>query len=98
MLEWLEAHQISCLFKETFGTDCPGCGLQRALLLLVKGELWASVCIWPGVIPLLIFLLLILVRICGVKKISDGMLKKVGFVCLIIILISYLLKLIVKTY
>lgn len=53
---------------------------------------------WPGLFPLLVFLLLAVARICGVKKISGELLKNIGFVCLIIILISYLLKLTVNTY
>ena len=98
MLEWLETHQLPCLFKLVFGIDCPGCGFQRAVLLLLEGKLGSAVCMWPGLFPLLVFLLLAVVRICGVKKISGELLKNIGFVCLIIILISYLLKLTVNTY
>lgn len=98
MLEWLEAHQLPCLFKATFGIECPGCGFQRAVILGMKGQLMASIAAWPGLLPLLIFLMLALGRMAGVKKISGEAVKNVGFVCLIIILISYLFKLIVNTY
>lgn len=96
MLEWLEAHQLPCLFREFFGIICPGCGCQTAACHLLRGNWEASFMVWPGLLPLIVFMALIMSRIIGMKKISVGMLKSVGFVCLIIILISYLLKLIGK--
>ena len=81
---WLERHQLPCLVKDTFGIECPGCGFQTAVLLLLKGELWESVIIG-----------LAMVHFVGVKKITPGGIKFAGFVCLLIILISYLLKLII---
>lgn len=98
MLEWLEMHQLPCIFKGIFGIDCPGCGFQRAVLLLLKGDIGGSVSTWPALIPLLFFMMLSAARISGMKKISAEYLKNAGFVCLIIILISYLLRLIVNTY
>ena len=93
MLEWLEAHQLSCWIKSVIGIECPGCGMQRAVLLLIKGEFLASFRIYPGLFPLLLFIILAVLKICGMKKIQPGLLKIMGFVCLAIILISYLLKL-----
>ena len=92
--EWLERHQLPCLVKDTFGIECPGCGFQTAVLSLLKGEIWTSVKIFPGLIPLVVFLGLTVAHFAGVKKITPGVIKFTGFVCLIIILISYLLKLI----
>lgn len=93
MLEWLEAHQLPCLFKIVFGIACPGCGFQTAILLLFKGKIVASFLVYPALGFLILFLTLALLRMGGVKKIRSEMLKNVGFVCLIIILISYLLRL-----
>lgn len=93
MLEWLEAHQLPCLFKIVFGMDCPGCGFQTAVLLLCQGRIAASFLAYPALGFLTLFLTLALLRVGGVKKIRFWMLKNVGFVCLIIILISYLLRL-----
>lgn len=93
MLEWLETHQIPCLVKHYLGIECPGCGFQTALLLLLKGEWKASFSVYPALFPLLIFLGLGFMRLCGVKKICGSWLKIAGFICLATILISYLLKL-----
>lgn len=92
MLEWLETHQLPCLFRRFFEIECPGCGFQTALLLLLKGEAKAACLTWPGLLPLICFFLLIAGRSCGLKKITATMLKNVGIICLILILVSYLLK------
>lgn len=98
MLEWLEQHQLPCLLKAIFGIDCPGCGFQRAMLYLLSGEWKEAVSMWPGILPLWIFIFLAALRMAGMKKISLEIIKNTGFVCLIIILISYLLRLIVNIH
>ncbi len=94
MFEWFEAHQLPCLFKAFFGIDCPGCGFQTAVLCLLQGEWIASVIAYPALMPLLLFMGLAVIRICGVKMIGLNLLKNIGFVCLFMIFTSYLLKLI----
>lgn len=98
MLEWLEMHELPCLFKALLGVECPGCGFQRSLFCLLKGEIGASFCLWPPMLFLLFYLGVITVRCAGVEKISPRLLKNLGFVCLITILSTYLLKLIVNNY
>ena len=68
----------------------PDCGV-----IALKGELWESVKTYPGLIPLAVFVGLAIAHFMGVKKIAPGVIKFAGFVCLLIILISYLLKLII---
>lgn len=96
IVDWLEAHQLPCLVKGTFGIECPGCGLQTAIFMLLRGEIVDSVRTYPGLIPLIVFLSLVAGHFAGIKKISPKAIKIAGFVCLIIILISYLLKLITR--
>lgn len=93
MLEWLEAHQLPCWIKTWTGFECPGCGMQRAFLFLLKGEWKASFLAYPALLPLIVFLLLAVLKAGGLHKISPVWVKISGIVCLGIILISYLLKL-----
>ncbi len=98
MLECLETYQLPCFIKGVFGIECPVCGLQRAFFLLLKGDVWTSISTWPALIPLLFFLALSIARILGLEKISMKWLKSSGFICLALILISYLFKFIKDTY
>lgn len=98
MLEWLESHQLSCIFRAVTGMICPGCGFQGSVLCLLRGDLLASFYSWPALLPFMAFLGLMILRISGLKKMNNSMLKSVGFFCLITILISYLLKLTTGNY
>jgi len=57
VIEWLEQHQAPCSWKEHFGVECPGCGMQRAFIELLKGNLWDSLCLYPALIPLMVLLI-----------------------------------------
>lgn len=54
MTGWLEQHAIPCFFKSTFGMECPGCGMQRALIALLKGDILLSLQSHPALIPLIL--------------------------------------------
>ena len=34
----MEDYMLPCLFKQTFGIDCIGCGIQRSIAFLLKGQ------------------------------------------------------------
>lgn len=57
VIEWLEQHQAPCSWKEHFGVECPGCGMQRAFIELLKGNIWDSMCLYPALIPLMVLLI-----------------------------------------
>ncbi len=40
--------------------DCPGCGMQRSVLLLFDGEFVAAFKMFPAIYPLLLLLLFLL--------------------------------------
>ncbi len=54
MVRWLEEHQGACLYKKYFGVECPGCGMQRAFIYLLKGNFLESIQTYPALIPLMI--------------------------------------------
>jgi hypothetical protein len=44
---------FQCPFHALTGFDCPGCGLQRSLILLFRGDLQASIQMYWATIPVL---------------------------------------------
>jgi hypothetical protein len=54
IINWLEAHQQSCSFREYFGIDCPGCGMQRSIIELLKGNILESINLYPALLPVMI--------------------------------------------
>ncbi|MEO1009997.1 MAG: DUF2752 domain-containing protein [Bacteroidota bacterium] len=55
-----ENYMMPCLSKQLLGFECPGCGLQRSVVLLFQGNFVEAFYMYPAIyplIPLLIFLL-----------------------------------------
>jgi hypothetical protein len=59
-LSWLAENMQPCYFRQLSGHDCPGCGFQRGLLLLLQGDLSASISMYPALL-LMIFMFLFLI-------------------------------------
>ncbi len=58
-LEWLEKIMIPCFFKAIFHIDCPGCGLQRSMFLLLKGDLAGGINMYWATVPI-VFMFIVL--------------------------------------
>lgn len=52
----LEDYMIPCMNKKLFGIECLGCGTQRALALLLKGDFVGAFEMFPAIYTLLLFL------------------------------------------
>lgn len=94
LIEWLESNQQACFYKKTFGIDCPGCGMQRSFIHLLKGEIWESIQMYPGLIPM-IFMLLFLITHLIFKFKNGALILKISFIFTTsIIVLSFIYKLI----
>ncbi len=63
MIDWLEHHLLSCFFKSHFGIECPGCGTQRSLIALLKGNIIESIQYHAAVIPFIITIMLLIFQL-----------------------------------
>ncbi len=92
IINWLEAHMQSCLYKQVLGVECPGCGFQRSLIALLKGNIWESFQLFPGLMPMLfLFVLLILHLIFNFKN-GALLLKYIFIGDMAIIIIHYIIQ------
>lgn len=90
---------MPCLFKSITNFDCPGCGMQRSLILLMKGDMAASFFMYPALIPIILLFVFLILHV--MLKIKNGafILKYAYIFCTGIILVSYIYKLITaKTF
>ena len=74
------------------GKDCPGCGSQRAFILLLKGHVWESICMYPALIPIIILFIALIPHLIFKFKNGAVYLKYNFIVVMSIIVISYLFK------
>ncbi|WP_367268569.1 DUF2752 domain-containing protein [uncultured Pedobacter sp.] len=91
-LEWLGEHLFSCPFKAHFGIDCPGCGLQRSVLALFRGDLAASLKFYPATIPLIFVVMFTLIHLKLDFKYGAQLIKIIFAGVAVIILINYIYK------
>src|SRR5579863_1603769 len=92
MIVWLQNHLLPCAFKTLFGIDCPICGFQRALLLLLQGNFTDSFKMYPPLIPCLLFLLVISVYCINKQAVKPLLLKASFYSVLAVIFINYFIK------
>ena len=90
----LESYMLPCYTKRILGFDCPGCGLQRSILFLMKGEFKAAFLMYPAIYPLLLLFGFLALNKFNPIKYSNTitivlMVTTIGF-----ILINYILKII----
>ncbi len=91
-INWLESHTIPCFYKKILGIECPGCGMQRAFIELLKGNFIESLKSYPPLLPTIaMFLLLILQLIFKFKK-GVYYIKIIFIFTASLIMINYLFK------
>jgi hypothetical protein len=94
IINWLQQHQLPCIFKKVTHFDCPGCGFQRSFIELLKGDVGESFRLYPALMPMLLFFTFLILNnkfyIASSTKIT-----KIGIASIfIIILVSYIIKII----
>jgi Protein of unknown function (DUF2752) len=95
IIHWLETHQLPCMFKAVTHFDCPGCGMQRSFILLVKGDLTGSILIYPALLPIMLLFAFLILHITTKIKNGPAILKFAYIFCAGVILVSYIYKLLV---
>lgn len=92
LIEWLEANQMPCFYVRYFGVECPGCGMQRAAIALLKGNFIESLTLFPALLPTVFMVLFLCFHL--IFKIKKGAiyLKYLFLLNTTIIIISYIIK------
>ena len=94
MIEWLERHMLPCPAKQTIGLSCPGCGMQRAIIELFRGNIVESFYSYPALLPLIAMFIFLAFHLKYDFKHGALILKISFLVNAIIISLNYILNLI----
>ncbi|PLW99380.1 MAG: hypothetical protein C0594_17135 [Marinilabiliales bacterium] len=92
LIHWLESNTQPCFYKENFGIECPGCGSQRALIELLKGNLLESLKLYPALIPTIFLLVYLILYIIFKFKNGHEVLIVSFIIVFCITVISYIIK------
>ncbi|MDR3094597.1 MAG: DUF2752 domain-containing protein [Bacteroidales bacterium] len=96
IVDWLESKQLPCLTKSIFHIECPGCGMQRALIALLRGDLAESLRLHPGAIPTLAMLMFLTVHLVFKLKNGSRILLYLFSFNVFVIIVNYIIKIIFK--
>ena len=88
----LEKYMIPCMNKQLFGFDCPGCGMQRALALILKGEFVDAFFMFPAIYTLIAFFGIIALHFLNKKRNYHKIIIALGIINGLVMIISYIYK------
>lgn len=83
---------LPCLWKQTFNIDCFGCGFQRSLLLICKGEFVNAFYMYPAIYTILIMLITLILHSKFQFKFGHKILLGLFILNISIIVVSYFFK------
>ena len=72
--------------------DCPGCGLQRSYIALLKGNVTESLQLYPAAIPILLLFVYLLLHL-FIRFKNGAKVLTAGYIfCALIIVVYYIYK------
>jgi hypothetical protein len=91
-LDWLQHHLFTCPSKKFLHIDCPGCGLQRSFIYLLRGDFGNSWSLYPATVPLILLIGFTLVHLKMKFRYGGEIIKYLQIAIGIIILSFYVYK------
>ncbi len=83
---------LPCLNKSLFGVDCLGCGIQRAFILLIKGDFIAAFKMYPAIYTLIAMFSFLLLHLKFQFKNGHKIILGLFILNISIIVTSFLIK------
>ena len=88
----LEDYMLPCLNKKLFGLDCLGCGFQRSLLHVIKGDFVAAFNVYPAIYTLIIMAIFLILNLKFKFKSGKKIIIIFAIINVLIIITSYFIK------
>ena len=82
---------IGCIFKKLSGLSCPGCGMTRAWLSFLKGDIGKAFYYHPLFWMIIVIPAIALIR----NRISDSLFNGILICCIVLLMGCYLIRLFV---
>jgi hypothetical protein len=93
-IEQLHFSLIACPLKQLTGFDCPGCGFQRSVIALFHGDLATSLHLYPATLPIFVLAGMYIPFRSSIPGEPNPARRKVWFLVIAIVTISYGIKLV----
>jgi len=83
---------LPCLNKKLFGLDCLGCGFQRSLLHVIKGDFIAAFNVYPAIYTLILLAIFLILNLKFKFKSGKKIIIIFTIINVLIIIASYFIK------
>jgi hypothetical protein len=83
---------LPCLNKKLFGLDCLGCGFQRSLLHVIKGDFIAAFNVYPAIYTLILLAIFLILNLKFKFKSGKKIIIIFTIINVLIIITSYFIK------
>lgn len=90
----MEEYMLPCLNKKYLGFECMGCGIQRSISLLFKGEFTEAFFMYPAIFPLIALLGILLINQFISFKYANKSIIFLAILTVATIIVSYIIKMI----
>lgn len=90
----LQEYMIPCATKQVLGFDCPGCGLQRSILLLIQGDFVGAFYMYPAIFALIPLAFVLIANKFFNFKYANTLVIALSISSVAMIVINYIFKLI----
>ena len=91
-LNKIEEYMLPCMWKKTFNVECMGCGMQRSIALILKGDFVAAFYMYPAINTLIAMFTFLLFHIKYHFKNGHKIILGLFIINISIIVISFLIK------
>jgi len=83
---------LPCLNKKLFGLDCLGCGFQRSLLYVIKGDFIVAFNVYPAIYTLILLAIFLILNLKFKFKSGKKIIIIFTIINVLIIITSYFIK------
>lgn len=83
---------LPCLNKKLFGLDCLGCGFQRSLLYVIKGDFIVAFNVYPAIYTLILLAIFLILNLKFKFKSGKKIIIIFTIINVLIIIASYFIK------
>lgn len=92
LLSFLEENMLSCQWKQQFDVECMGCGMQRSIIHLLKGEFLEAFYLYPAIYTLIVMFTFLILHLKFSFKKGHKILLYLFITNIVLMLGNYFLK------
>lgn len=85
----MEEYMLPCMNKKLFGIECFGCGTQRSLMLLVKGDFVGAFNMFPAIFTTLLFFIVLTLHFIDKSRNYQKVIIGLAITNAVIMVVSY---------